>query len=155
MYICRCLFRRVCFRKRERSCRRICTGSGMGYTWWTGTHCRNVSVCVRLLRHCSAISIQNDIQSYRDLPKVYNQWCSVSKMGERRPVRSFVPENSYGRKDIPAHATAEEAEERTVQMLNLYADFCEEVLAIPVITRTERQRKKNLQVQRLLTPSRH
>ena len=42
---------------------------------------------------------QKDIQSHRDLPKVYNQWCSVVRW-ERQPVRSFVPENSCGRRDI-------------------------------------------------------
>ena len=39
---------------------------------------------------------QKDIQSHRDLPKVYNQWCS----GKKQHVRSFVPENSCGRRDI-------------------------------------------------------
>ena len=42
---------------------------------------------------------KNIIQSYRDLPKVYNQWCSVY-VGRRRQDHSFVPESSYGRKDI-------------------------------------------------------
>ena len=41
-----------------------------------------------------------------------------------------------------AHATAEEAEERTIQMLNLYADFCEEVLAIPVIKGQKTDKEK-------------
>ena len=40
-----------------------------------------------------------EIQSHRDLPKVYNQWCSVC-VGKRQPVHSCVPENSCGRKDI-------------------------------------------------------
>ena len=52
--------------------------------------CRSVCVCVRLLRHCSVIFIQNDIQSYRDLPKVYNQWCSVVRWEKDDPsVPSF------------------------------------------------------------------
>ena len=41
-----------------------------------------------------------------------------------------------------AHATAEEAEERTIQMLNLYADFCEQVLAIPVIKGRKTDKEK-------------
>ena len=41
-----------------------------------------------------------------------------------------------------AHATAEEAEERTIQMLNVYADFCEEVLAIPVIKGRKTDKEK-------------
>lgn len=73
-----------------------------------------------------------DIQSYRDLPKVYNQWCSVVRWEkETRPFlrsREFLWQEGH-----TAHATQEEAEERTVQMLNVYADFCENVLAIPVI----------------------
>lgn len=73
-----------------------------------------------------------DIQSYRDLPKVYNQWCSVVRWEkETRPFlrsREFLWQEGH-----TAHATAQEAEERTVQMLNVYADFLEQVLAIPVI----------------------
>ena len=42
----------------------------------------------------------NDVHSYRDLPKVYNQWCSVVRW-EKPPVRSCVPESSYGRRDTP------------------------------------------------------
>ena len=75
---------------------------------------------------------KNVIQSYRDLPKNYNQWCSVVRWEkETRPFlrsREFLWQEGH-----TAHATAEEAEERTVQMLNVYADFCEEVLAMPVI----------------------
>jgi prolyl-tRNA synthetase len=74
---------------------------------------------------------KNDIQSYRDLPKVYNQWCSVVRWEkETRPFlrsREFLWQEGH-----TAHATAEEAETRTQQMLNVYADFCEQVLAIPV-----------------------
>lgn len=83
----------------------------------------------------------NLIQSYRDLPKVYNQWCSVVRWEkETRPFlrsREFLWQEGH-----TAHATAEEAEERTVQMLNLYADFCEEVLAIPVIRGQKTEKEK-------------
>ena len=84
---------------------------------------------------------KNDIQSYRDLPKVYNQWCSVVRWEkETRPFlrsREFLWQEGH-----TAHATAEEAEERTIQMLNLYADFCEEVLAIPVIKGRKTDKEK-------------
>ncbi len=84
---------------------------------------------------------KNDIQSYRDLPKVYNQWCSVVRWEkETRPFlrsREFLWQEGH-----TAHATAEEAEERTIQMLNLYADFCEEVLAIPVIRGQKTEKEK-------------
>lgn len=84
---------------------------------------------------------KNEIESYRDLPKVYNQWCSVVRWEkETRPFlrsREFLWQEGH-----TAHATAEEAEERTIQMLNLYADFCEEVLAIPVIRGRKTEKEK-------------
>ncbi len=84
---------------------------------------------------------KNEIESYRDLPKVYNQWCSVVRWEkETRPFlrsREFLWQEGH-----TAHATAEEAEERTVQMLNVYANFCEEVLAIPVIKGQKTEKEK-------------
>ena len=84
---------------------------------------------------------KNDIQSYRDLPKVYNQWCSVVRWEkETRPFlrsREFLWQEGH-----TAHATAEEAEERTLQMLDVYADFCEEFLAIPVIKGKKTDKEK-------------
>lgn len=84
---------------------------------------------------------KNDIRSYRDLPRVYNQWCSVVRWEkETRPFlrsREFLWQEGH-----TAHATAEEAEERTIQMLNLYADFCEQVLAIPVIKGQKTEKEK-------------
>ena len=84
---------------------------------------------------------QKEIQSYRDLPKVYNQWCSVLRWEkETRPFlrsREFLWQEGH-----TAHATAEEAEVRTEQMLNLYADFCEEVLAIPVVRGRKTDKEK-------------
>ena len=82
-----------------------------------------------------------DIQSYRDLPKVYNQWCSVVRWEkETRPFlrsREFLWQEGH-----TAHATAEEAEERTIQMLNVYADFCEQVLAMPVVKGRKTDKEK-------------
>lgn len=84
---------------------------------------------------------QKEIQSYRDLPKVYNQWCSVVRWEkETRPFlrsREFLWQEGH-----TAHATAEEAEARTIQMLNIYASFCEEVLAIPVIKGRKTDKEK-------------
>jgi prolyl-tRNA synthetase len=84
---------------------------------------------------------KNIVHSYRDLPKVYNQWCSVVRWEkETRPFlrsREFLWQEGH-----TAHATAEEAEERTIQMLNLYADFCEEVLAMPVIRGQKTEKEK-------------
>ncbi|MCR5792512.1 MAG: proline--tRNA ligase [Lachnospiraceae bacterium] len=82
-----------------------------------------------------------DVQSYRDLPKLYNQWCSVVRWEkETRPFlrsREFLWQEGH-----TAHATAKEAEERTEQMLHLYADFCEEVLAMPVIRGRKTDKEK-------------
>ncbi len=84
---------------------------------------------------------KDEIQSYRDLPKVYNQWCSVVRWEkETRPFlrsREFLWQEGH-----TAHATAEEAEQRTLQMLNVYAQFCEEVLAIPVIKGKKTDKEK-------------
>ena len=83
----------------------------------------------------------NDIHSYRDLPKVYNQWCSVVRW--EKTTRPFLRSREFlWQEGHTAHATAEEAEARTVQMLNLYADFCEEVLAIPVIKGQKTDKEK-------------
>jgi len=84
---------------------------------------------------------KDEIQSYRDLPKVYNQWCSVVRWEkETRPFlrsREFLWQEGH-----TAHATAEEAEARTQPMLNVYADFCEQVLAIPVVKGRKTDKEK-------------
>lgn len=84
---------------------------------------------------------KNEVESYRDLPKVYNQWCSVVRWEkETRPFlrsREFLWQEGH-----TAHATAEDAQERTILMLNTYADFCEQVLAIPVIKGRKTDKEK-------------
>ncbi|MCR5279473.1 MAG: proline--tRNA ligase [Lachnospiraceae bacterium] len=84
---------------------------------------------------------KNEVHSYRDLPKVYNQWCSVVRWEkETRPFlrsREFLWQEGH-----TIHATAEEAEERTIQMLNVYADFCEQVLAMPVVKGRKTEKEK-------------
>ncbi len=65
---------------------------------------------------------KKDIQSYRDLPKLYNQWCSVVRW--EKTTRPFLRSREFlWQEGHTAHATAEEAEERTILMLNVYADF--------------------------------
>ncbi len=83
----------------------------------------------------------NDVHSYRDLPRLYNQWCSVVRW--EKTTRPFLRSREFlWQEGHTIHATAEEAEERTVQMLNVYADFYEQELAIPVIKgqKTEKER---------------
>ncbi len=82
-----------------------------------------------------------DIQSHRDLPRVYNQWCSVVRW--EKTTRPFLRSREFlWQEGHTAHATAEEAQERTIQMLNVYGDFCEEVLAIPVIRGQKTDKEK-------------
>ena len=82
-----------------------------------------------------------DIQSHRDLPRVYNQWCSVVRW--EKTTRPFLRSREFlWQEGHTAHATAEDAQERTIQMLHVYADFCEEVLAIPVIRGQKTDKEK-------------
>ena len=84
---------------------------------------------------------KNAIHSYRDLPKLYNQWCSVVRW--EKTTRPFLRTTEFlWQEGHTAHATAEESYKETIQMLNVYADFCENVLAIPVIKgeKTEKER---------------
>ena len=83
----------------------------------------------------------NIVHSYRDLPNVYNQWCSVVRW--EKTTRPFLRTTEFlWQEGHTAHATAEEAEQRTIQMLNVYADFCEQVLAIPMIKGRKTDKEK-------------
>lgn len=83
----------------------------------------------------------NIINSYRDLPKKYNQWCNVMRWEkETRPFlrsREFLWQEGH-----TIHETAEEAEKETHDMLNVYKKFFEEYLAIPVITGKKTEKEK-------------
>ena len=82
-----------------------------------------------------------DIHSHRDLPKLYNQWCSVLRW--EKTTRPFLRSREFlWQEGHTAHATAEESEERTVQMLNIYADFLEQDMAIPVIKGQKTEKEK-------------
>jgi len=81
------------------------------------------------------------IHSYRDLPKLYNQWCSVVRW--EKTTRPFLRSLEFlWQEGHTVHATAEEAEKETIQQLNEYADFCEKVLAIPVIKGKKTEKEK-------------
>lgn len=74
----------------------------------------------------------NIIRSWRDLPKLYNQWCSVVRW--EKTTRPFLRSREFlWQEGHTMHATSEEAREETIRMLNVYADFHENDLAIPVI----------------------
>ena len=83
----------------------------------------------------------NLIQSYRDLPKLYNQWCSVVRW--EKTSRPFLRSVEFlWQEGHTAHATEEEAQEETIRMLNVYADFCEKSLCIPVIKGRKTEKEK-------------
>jgi prolyl-tRNA synthetase len=72
------------------------------------------------------------VQSYRDLPLLINQWCNVMRWELR--TRLFLRTTEFlWQEGHTAHETADEAKQETLRMLDVYADFAENVLAIPVI----------------------
>ena len=74
----------------------------------------------------------NIIHSYRDLPKLYNQWVSVVRW--EKTTRPFLRSREFlWQEGHTIHATAEEAVIETERMLNVYAEFCEKALAMPVV----------------------
>ncbi len=74
----------------------------------------------------------NIIHSYRDLPKLYNQWVSVVRW--EKTTRPFLRTREFlWQEGHTIHATADEAVEETIRMLNVYADFCADSLSMPVI----------------------
>ena len=82
----------------------------------------------------------NIIHSYRDLPKLYNQWCSVVRW--EKTTRPFLRTCEFWwQEGHTMHETAQEAMEETERMLEVYADFCEKSLAIPV-TRGRKTKKE-------------
>ena len=84
---------------------------------------------------------KNIIHSWRDLPKLYNQWVSVVRW--EKTTRPFLRSREFlWQEGHTIHATAEEAKAETVKMLDVYAEFCEKFLCIPVIKgiKTEKER---------------
>ncbi len=84
---------------------------------------------------------KNIVHSYRDLPKLYNQWCSVVRW--EKTTRPFLRSREFlWQEGHTLHATAEEAKAETERMHKIYADFAEEVLAMPVVMgkKTEKER---------------
>ena len=86
-------------------------------------------------------SYKDWIQSYRDLPLLINQWANVVRWEMR--TRLFLRTAEFlWQEGHTAHATSEEAVAETIQMLNVYATFAEEYMALPVIkgAKTESER---------------
>ncbi|MEX3623915.1 proline--tRNA ligase [Viridibacillus arvi] len=83
----------------------------------------------------------NIIHSYRDLPKLYNQWANVVRW--EKTTRPFLRTLEFlWQEGHTAHATQEEAQEETLRMLNVYAQICEEYLAIPVLKGQKTEKEK-------------
>jgi len=81
------------------------------------------------------------VQSWRDLPKLYNQWCSVVRW--EKTTRPFLRSVEFQwQEGHTVHATYEEAQEETIKMLDTYASFCEEFLAIPVLKGQKTEKEK-------------
>ena len=84
---------------------------------------------------------KNVIHSHRDLPKLYNQWCSVLRW--EKTSRPFLRHREFlWQEGHTMHATEEEAREETMRMLNVYADFLENTLAMPVIKGRKTDKEK-------------
>ena len=83
----------------------------------------------------------NILQSYRELPMLYNQWCSVIRW--EKTTRPFLRSREFWwQEGHTIHETAEEAIAETEQQLTCYADFYENVLAIPVVKGRKTDKEK-------------
>ncbi|MBR3184559.1 MAG: proline--tRNA ligase [Oscillospiraceae bacterium] len=81
------------------------------------------------------------LHSYRELPMLYNQWCSVIRW--EKTTRPFLRSREFWwQEGHTLHETAEEARAETEQQLNCYADFFEQVLAIPVVRGRKTDKEK-------------
>ncbi len=81
------------------------------------------------------------LHSWRDLPMKYNQWCSVVRW--EKTTRPFLRSREFWwQEGHTIHETAQEAQDETLQMLNIYADFCEQELNIPVLKGRKTDKEK-------------
>ena len=81
------------------------------------------------------------INSYRDLPKLYNQWCSVVRW--EKTTRPFLRTSEFlWQEGHTMHETEQEAREETLRMLQVYTDFYKETLAIPAVTGRKTEKEK-------------
>lgn len=81
------------------------------------------------------------LQTYKQLPMLYNQWCSVVRW--EKTTRPFLRSREFWwQEGHTIHETAEEAIAETEQQLNCYADFCRDALAIPVVKGRKTDKEK-------------
>ena len=96
------------------------------------------------------------IHSYRDLPKLYNQWCNVMRW--EKTTRPFLRTSEFlWQEGHTMHATEEEAREETLQMLHCYEDFYRDTLAIPAVVgqKTEKEKFAGAQATYTIEPMMH
>lgn len=83
----------------------------------------------------------NVIRSYRDLPMLYNQWCSVVRW--EKTSRPFLRNVEFlWQEGHTMHETKEDAEKETLRMLNIYEEFCKEHLCMPVLKGRKTDKEK-------------
>ncbi len=81
------------------------------------------------------------INTYRDLPKLYNQWCSVVRW--EKTTRPFLRTSEFlWQEGHTMHETPEEAQDETLTMLKVYEDFYRETLAIPAVVGKKTEKEK-------------
>ncbi|MBR5746497.1 MAG: proline--tRNA ligase [Clostridia bacterium] len=84
---------------------------------------------------------KNIIHSYRDLPKLYNQWCNVVRW--EKTTRPFLRTSEFlWQEGHTMHETEQEAREETLRMLDVYSEFYEKTLAIPVVRGRKTEKEK-------------
>ncbi len=96
------------------------------------------------------------INTYRDLPKLYNQWCSVVRW--EKTTRPFLRTSEFlWQEGHTMHETAEEAQEETLKMLKVYEDFYRETLAIPAVVgkKTEKEKFAGAEATYTIEPMMH
>ncbi len=92
----------------------------------------------------------NTVHSWRDLPKLYNQWCSVLRW--EKTSRPFLRHREFlWQEGHTLHATAEEAIAETELMHRIYAEVCEDVLAMPVVMGLKTDKEKFAGAERTYT----
>ena len=99
-------------------------------------------LCVRPTSETIICSMYSKwLKSYRELPYLYNQWCSVVRW--EKETRPFLRTSEFlWQEGHTLHETAEEAQNETLQMLSIYKDLLEKFLAIPVITGEKSEKEK-------------
>lgn len=96
------------------------------------------------------------VETYRDLPKLYNQWCSVVRW--EKTTRPFLRNSEFlWQEGHTLHETPEEAKEETLRMLKVYEDFYRETLAIPAVVgeKTEKERFAGAEATYTIEPMMH